>query len=154
MSLGSARGPLGPSERVREEYKNYKYDTKTREDYLSALQDRYFEVRPQLTEYRLNLENIFNPAVGNESSLGASAVWSRQTGREGSLEGWKAGFRSWPGRDGMDGTGGRPGNHLLDGELTAEECAALVQARAEWKRLDIRGRIQGATLTFKSWPVS
>lgn len=151
VAIGSAReDPLALAKRVREEYKNYKYDTKTREDYLSALQERYFEVRPQLTEYRLNLENIFNPAVGNESGLGASAVWSRQTRAGEQLGRLESGVPE-AGReeDGMDGTGGRPGNHLLDGELTAEECAALVQARAEWKRLDIRGRIQGRDVNFQ-----
>ena len=151
VAIGSVReDPLALAKRIREEYKDYKNDAKTREDYLSTLQRHYFEVRPQLTEYRLSLEYLFDLAVSDEGSPGAPTAWNRQAlagewlGRMGSGAPEAGGEE-----DGMDGTGSRPSSkYLLDGEMTDEEHAALIQARAEWKRLDIRGRIQGRDVNF------
>ena len=108
------------AKRIREEYKDYRSETKSPEDYLRVLQERYYEVRHQLTEYRLTLDYLFNPvtAEGEES--------------------------------GLPTTPDSPDAPHRDVELTAEERATLNQARAELKRLDIRGRIQGRDVNFQT----
>lgn len=132
--------PLSLVKQIREEYKDEMSATKTRADYLSALQERYYEVRHQLTEYRLSLDHLFDPVADAAGEPGLTTVWSGQPGAEECLG--TLGSPTWEG-------GGEEGSPAPKGELTDEERTALAQARAEWKRLDIRGRIQGRDVNFQ-----
>ena len=90
---------LSPGQRIREEYKDYKNDAKTREDYLSTLQRHYFEVRPQLTEYRLSLEYLFDLAVSDgRQSLGSHSLEQAGPGGRMAWKNGKRGSRSRRGR--------------------------------------------------------
>src|SRR5690554_831269 len=141
VSLGFTQDNLLTlAKRIREELKDYRKETKVREDYLSSLQERYFEVRHQLTEYRLTLDYLFNPASAEEDDRGLSVMENDQS--------WAGQRLSAAGSEQPDESRER-GGHPLPVELTAVERAELVKARGEMKRLDIRGRIQGRDVNFQ-----
>jgi uncharacterized protein (TIGR02680 family) len=113
---------------VSRQFKDWSKTTKSREEHLSSLQQTYFEVRPQLAEYNLDLNYIFNTdplmsitqEIGVKTRLAPTARLSEVGEREEA--------------------GGR--------ELSAEEKDGIFKARSSLRRLDIKARIQGKDVSF------
>ena len=119
------------AKQVVEEFKELQKVTKSKEEYLSSLQERYFEVRTYLTEYSLVLNYIFNNDPLQDEQIQFSA-----------------------------GVGGRsqsvPAMMLSEArkevatvrELTLQEEEAREKVWGSLRRLDIRARIQGKDVDF------
>ena len=126
---------LALAKKIKEEFKEVSRENKTRADYLSSLQERYFEVRSQLAEYSLTLNYLFNPVSAGEGDPAALA------GNESEVSQWLI-------TAGKEEPDPGAGSSVATRELTAEEEAELAKARADLKRLDLRGRIQGRDVKF------
>ncbi len=117
------------AKKVVEQFKEWSKTTKTREEHLSSLQERYFEVRPHLIEYNLVLNHIFTtlqnaPGINEESEMKPQLASASTLRPEAKAE---------------VGSGR---------ELTVGERAELEKARSSLRRLEIRARIQDKEVNF------
>lgn len=116
---------LSRAQEVYDHYQEQQKEGKSREDYLAALQERYFEVRHELTEYNLVLDYIFGDPRPEVETV-------KKEQAQGLI------FREQESQDLKDS----------DWDLTPQEKEELAAARHSLRRLDIRARIQGKDVNF------
>jgi uncharacterized protein (TIGR02680 family) len=112
------------SRKIMEELSDLGRDHKSREDYLTSLQERYHENRSYLSEYNLVLEYLFNTDELIKAELKVAA--SRETTGD-PLE--------------FDQEKG-----VMQPDFSKEE--ELIAIRSNLRRLEIRARVQGKEVNF------